>query len=158
MRTVQTCQKSRGIGCVISRCNLQCGITQPILRLFEISVVPATLCNLQELNANALLTVDPCVVNVALLPRRTALTNSTLDDAGCCDSTSIFSPKGAGNTRKSMSMSGALALSCSLRSEIASGQRTNGDLNDKGRSERRAEAFDGAEDSYNVRQKAPGLM
>ena len=30
---VQTCQK-RGIVCVIPRCNLQCGITQPILRLF----------------------------------------------------------------------------------------------------------------------------
>ena len=27
------CQKSRRIGCVIPSCNLQCGITQPILRL-----------------------------------------------------------------------------------------------------------------------------
>ena len=31
---VQTCQKSQRIGCVIPRCKLQCGITQPILRLF----------------------------------------------------------------------------------------------------------------------------
>ena len=30
----QMCQKSRRIGCVISRCNLQCRITQPIIRLF----------------------------------------------------------------------------------------------------------------------------
>ena len=27
-------KKNRTIGCVISRCKLQCGITQPILRLF----------------------------------------------------------------------------------------------------------------------------
>ena len=32
--TVQICRKSQRISCVISRCNLQCGITQPILRLF----------------------------------------------------------------------------------------------------------------------------
>ena len=31
---VQICQKIRRIGCVILRCKLQCGITQPILRLF----------------------------------------------------------------------------------------------------------------------------
>ena len=31
---VQICQKSRGIGCVIPRWKLPCGITQPILRLF----------------------------------------------------------------------------------------------------------------------------
>ena len=31
---VQICQKSQRIGCVIPRCKLQCGITQPILRLF----------------------------------------------------------------------------------------------------------------------------
>ena len=35
---VQICQKSRGMGCVIRHCNLQCGITQPILQLFDISV------------------------------------------------------------------------------------------------------------------------
>ena len=33
------CQRSRKIGCVISNCKLQHGITQPILRLFDISVV-----------------------------------------------------------------------------------------------------------------------
>ena len=33
--TVQICRKSQRIGCVISHCNLQCGITQPILRLFR---------------------------------------------------------------------------------------------------------------------------
>ena len=31
---LQICQKSRKIGCVIPHCNLQRGITQPILRLF----------------------------------------------------------------------------------------------------------------------------
>ena len=31
---VQICQKSQRIGCVIPHCNLQRGITQPILRLF----------------------------------------------------------------------------------------------------------------------------
>ena len=35
---IQICQKSRRIGCVIPRCNLQCGITQPILQIFYISV------------------------------------------------------------------------------------------------------------------------
>ena len=32
--TIQICQKSRRIGCVIPHCNLQCGVTQPILQLF----------------------------------------------------------------------------------------------------------------------------
>ena len=31
---LQICQKSRRIGCVIPRCNLQHGITQPIIRLY----------------------------------------------------------------------------------------------------------------------------
>ena len=31
---VQICQKGRRIGCVIPRCNLQRGITQPILQIF----------------------------------------------------------------------------------------------------------------------------
>ena len=30
LHRVQICQKSRGIGCVIPYCKLQCGITQPI--------------------------------------------------------------------------------------------------------------------------------
>ena len=33
-REIQMCQKGRRMGCVITRCKLQCGITQPILRLF----------------------------------------------------------------------------------------------------------------------------
>ena len=32
--TVQICQESQRIGCVIAHCNLKCGITQPILKLF----------------------------------------------------------------------------------------------------------------------------
>ena len=31
---VQICKKSQKIGCVIPHCNLQCGITQPILQIF----------------------------------------------------------------------------------------------------------------------------
>ena len=34
--------KSRRIGCVIPRCKLQCGITQPNLRLFDICVLRST--------------------------------------------------------------------------------------------------------------------
>ena len=36
---VQICQKSQRIGCVITDCSLRCGITQPIIGLFDTSVV-----------------------------------------------------------------------------------------------------------------------